>query len=80
MKNVEMQGLIELKACFQWLKSNKRVKDENSKQGRRKRHLNEGSKMWLPKEVVNLMQILYVEKLKFGSKIIKLLKMKKNKS
>lgn len=91
MKNAEVQAMhvesfemamflctLQMKAYLEWLKSNKKVKDEKE-QGGRKRCSHEGSKMWLPKGVVDLMQILHMEKLNLGDKMWKPLK-KKNKS
>lgn len=73
----------QIKACFDYLMSNKassKVKVEDLEKGRRKRGLNEESRMWLPKGVVDLKQILHAKKFNLGSKMFKtLVKKKKSK-
>lgn len=72
-----------MRACFDRLNSNKSTSGVKAKteQGKRKRRLSEVNKMWLPKGIVDLIQILHVEKLNIGSRIFKLfVKKKKNRT
>lgn len=71
-----------MRACFDRLNSNKSTSSVKTKteQGKRKRRPSEVNKMWLPKGIVNLIQIPHVEKLNIGSKNFKpFVKKKKNK-